>query len=455
MTFSRHASWLTALILILPTAVILGLFGWPEILRMNYLSFHDGARYFEVSLDPLGTTAYCHETMRYSRALFPLIVFVVAAPVAALLRGAGCETWLHSTIHYAEYDVPRFLLVQALIYHALLLVTCWFATRWVARVVGSSLVAILLIPVACQVFVLKGLLTPLDLGLTALIVESLNKWMRTERPTPGMIAAIGLIGAAALLHREVFFPFPVLFVVCHFLAHKTRQTGKLALALVAMTVPFLSWYVLVGWAQGANLFVEVATFVRTNSSFWPFVGIADRVKAGGFQALALLACTLYAAWSIVRIGWKALNQLRNRNSSETWANSDWPQLLWSLMIFVTFVRLGAPVLNGILNFGRALVQAPLVWFDLKAAESLARRWLGNAFAWAAGTAAVTILAGSTWYQYELCATRFARIKALPDAAPVFLKQIIEQPPAIYGVHTADARVHDAPVEQLAGGGINP
>ena len=76
-------------------------------------------------------------------------------------------------------EIPHFLFVQALIYHAALLVVCWFATKWVARVIGSSLVAILMIPVACQALSMKGWLTPLVLGLTARLVDALPEWLRT------------------------------------------------------------------------------------------------------------------------------------------------------------------------------------------------------------------------------------------------------------------------------------
>ena len=63
------------LILVLPTIIVILKFGPFEVLRFNALSAHDGMRYFEVSLDPVGTTQFCPEPVRYSRILFPSLYF--------------------------------------------------------------------------------------------------------------------------------------------------------------------------------------------------------------------------------------------------------------------------------------------------------------------------------------------------------------------------------------------
>src|SRR5262245_66432670 len=88
---------LAALLLPIPTIAVLCLQGPTAILRMNALTLHDGMRYYEVSLSPLGEPPYCPEPLRYTRVLFPALAYAIASVVAVVMRSAGGAGWLQET----------------------------------------------------------------------------------------------------------------------------------------------------------------------------------------------------------------------------------------------------------------------------------------------------------------------------------------------------------------------
>src|SRR5262249_1360697 len=144
-------------LLLLPTAILLALGGPYQVLYFNGLSTHDGIQYFGVSLDPLGTTPYCPQPFRYSRVLFPAFVFAAAAGASTAFRLIGFEDWLHQCFVIDGFELPRYILVHAYVYHGSLLIISWLSVAPLAGFLGSRRIAILVVSVLLQPVLFKGL----------------------------------------------------------------------------------------------------------------------------------------------------------------------------------------------------------------------------------------------------------------------------------------------------------
>jgi hypothetical protein len=377
---------------LLPTALMLVLGGPSEMLHFNGLSTHDGIRYFEVSLDPLGAHRYCPERFRYSRALFPATVFLTSNALACGLRGVGLGDWLNDTFRLDGHELPNVVLLHACVYHFLLVLVSWLALRLVSRFLRSWPVAVLLMAVLLQVVLFKGLLTPLDIALATLCVRAIRSWTHGPGPTWGRALALSRLFSAALLDREVFLLLLPILAACHFARHGRRHSARLAAVLGLGLLAPVAWYLAVSLAQGESLPAAVVGWVGDNSSGWP---LAHHLRCFGGpsdgHALALLPFTVYAVFAAVRLGWKEWHSYREGRGLSA-------ERLWSLAVLLLFLRASPLLLDTTFNYGRLLLLAPALLRDAtRVYVRLDARW-GRAFRAGLGGLATAALLVLLWYQ---------------------------------------------------------
>ena len=128
---SQTCWWMWSLgiiLLLLPTLAVLWLHGPASILRLDALSLHDGMGYYEISLSPTGVPEYCPEPMRYSRVLFPALVYATAWLVVGVVHASGNAAWMQLTFEYDGFVIPNYALLHSFIYHACLLAATWAST---------------------------------------------------------------------------------------------------------------------------------------------------------------------------------------------------------------------------------------------------------------------------------------------------------------------------------------
>jgi hypothetical protein len=411
-------------LLLLPTAVLIVLGGPYQVLYCNGLSTHDGIQYFGVSLDPLGTTPYCPQPFRYSRMLFPTVVFAAAAVPAAAFRLIGREDWLHQRFVVDGFELPRYVLLHAYVYHGSLLIVSWLAVPPLAGFLGSRRAAVLLVGVLLQPVLFKGLLAPLDLLLVILCLRAIRTWGELL-PTWRRTAATAGLLAVALLNREVFLLFVPVLVACHITAHGRRHLAKIAVAVaLGLLLPCL-WYVLVSCVQGANLFTEVIGFIRLNSTVLPFGAFPPFLLAGVVQGPILAVAAVYATTALVRavLGeWKLLRE-RQRLS----ANG-----LWSVGVLVAILKAGPLILDTIGNFGRLLLLAPIVLQDFTTVLDYLTVRFGWRFKVALVVLGASFLGFLLYSQYALYPTHLAHVnQATNFLESSWLSKIDETVPWLY------------------------
>jgi hypothetical protein len=411
-------------LLLLPTAVLLALGGPYQVLYCNGLSTHDGIQYFGVSLDPLGTTPYCPQPFRYGRMLFPAVVFTAAAVASAAFRLIGLEDWLQQRFVFDGFELPRYILVHAYVYHGCLLIVSWLAVSPLAGFLGSRRTAVLLVGVLLQPVLFKGLLAPLDLVLVVLCLRAIQTWSELV-PTWRRTAATAGLLALALLNREMFLLFVPVLVGCHVAAHGRRQLAKIGVVVVLGLLIPCSWYVLVSCVQGVNLFTEVIGFIRLNATVLPFGAFPPFLLAGGVGGLILAAVACYATTALVRavLGeWKRLAERRRLSA----------QGLWSIGVLVAFLKAGPLLLDTIGNYGRLLLLAPVVLQDFTTVSDYLTARFGKRFQGTLVVLGAGYLGLLLYYQCALYPTHLAHVnQATNFLESSWLSKIDESVPWLY------------------------